>query len=132
MDITLNQSEQVLSLAKAKAHEIGIPVNIVIMDTGGHIKALERMDEAFIGSMDIAVQKAKTAMLFRMNSEQVGEFLKPEAAAYGLENTNGGLLGFAGGMPIKLEGAIIGYIGVSGGAVPQDFSIATAGSIINY
>jgi uncharacterized protein GlcG (DUF336 family) len=82
--------------------------------------------------MDIAVQKAKTAMLFRMNSEQVGEFLKPEAAAYGLENTNGGLLGFAGGMPIKLEGAIIGYIGVSGGAVPQDFSIATAGSIINY
>src|ERR1700754_3311801 len=100
MDITLNQSEQVLSLAKAKANEIGIPVNIVIMDTGGHIKALERMDDAFIGSMDIAVQKAKTAMLFRMNSEQVGEFLKPEAAAYGLGNTNGGLLGFAGGMPI--------------------------------
>ncbi|MGF7039875.1 GlcG/HbpS family heme-binding protein [Mucilaginibacter lappiensis] len=131
MDITLTQSEQVLSLARSKAHEIGVPVNIVIMDTGGHLKALQRMDDAFIGSMDIAIQKAKTAMLFRMNSEQVGEFLKPEAATYGLENTNGGLVGFPGGMPIKLEGKIIGYIGVSGGAVPQDFSIATAGSVIN-
>jgi uncharacterized protein GlcG (DUF336 family) len=130
MNITLTQSEQVLSQAKAKANEIGVPVNIAIMDTTGYLKTLQRMDDAFIGTIDVAIQKAKTAMLFRMNTEQVGEFLKPEAAAYGLENTNGGLVGFAGGMPIKQGGEIIGYIGVSGGAVPQDFSIATAGSII--
>ncbi|MDB5126228.1 heme-binding protein [Mucilaginibacter sp.] len=130
MDITLTQSEQVLSQAKAKANEIGVPVNIAIMDTTGYLKTLQRMDDAFIGTIDVAIQKAKTAMLFRMNTEQVGEFLKPEAAAYGLENTNGGLVGFAGGMPIKQGGKIIGYIGVSGGAIPQDFSIATAGSII--
>jgi uncharacterized protein GlcG (DUF336 family) len=130
MDITLTQSEKVLSQAKAKANEIGVPVNIAIMDTTGYLKTLQRMDDAFIGTIDVAIQKAKTAMLFRMNTEQVGEFLKPEAAAYGLENTNGGLVGFAGGMPIKQGGKIIGYIGVSGGAIPQDFSIATAGSII--
>jgi uncharacterized protein GlcG (DUF336 family) len=130
MDITLTQSEKVLSQAKAKANEIGVPVNIAIMDTTGYLKTLQRMDDAFIGTIDVAIQKAKTAMLFRMNTEQVGEFLKPAAAAYGLENTNGGLVGFAGGMPIKQGGKIIGYIGVSGGAIPQDFSIAAAGSII--
>jgi uncharacterized protein GlcG (DUF336 family) len=88
------------------------------------------MDEAFLGSIDIAIQKAKTSMLFRANSEAVGEFLKPEAAAYGLENTNGGLVGFPGGKPIMNGNEIIGYIGVSGGAVPQDAVIACAGSIL--
>jgi uncharacterized protein GlcG (DUF336 family) len=69
-------------------------------------------------------------MLFGMNSEDVGQFLKPEAATYGLENTNGGLLGFPGGKPIINNEKIIGYIGVSGGTVPQDLLIATAGSHI--
>ncbi len=130
MEITLDQTDEVLRRAKAKAQEIGVPVNIAIMDTGGHLKSLIRMDNALIGSLDIAIQKAKTAMLFRMPSEQVGEFLKPEAAAYGLENTNGGLVGFAGGLPIRENGEIIGYIGVSGGAVPQDAVIAAASSVI--
>jgi uncharacterized protein GlcG (DUF336 family) len=130
MEITLDQTDEVLRRAKAKAQEIGVPVNIAIMDTGGHLKSLQRMDNALIGSLDIAIQKAKTAMLFRMPSEQVGEFLKPEAAAYGLENTNGGLVGFAGGLPVRQNGEIIGYIGVSGGAVPQDAVIAAAGSVI--
>jgi uncharacterized protein GlcG (DUF336 family) len=130
MDITLKQSEQVLTLARAKANEIGVPVNIAIVDNGGHLKALQRMDDALIGSLDVAIKKAKTAMLFRMNSEQVGEFLTPAAAAYGLENTNGGLLGFAGGMPIRSADQIIGYIGISGGAITQDFAIATAGNNI--
>jgi uncharacterized protein GlcG (DUF336 family) len=88
------------------------------------------MDDAFIGSVDIAIRKAKTAMLFRMPSEQLGEFLKPEVAAYGLEHTNGGLVGFAGRLPIKQNGEIIGYIGVSGGAISQDAVIAIAGSVI--
>ncbi len=130
MEITLEQAQRSVYLAQRKAAEIEVPVNIVVLDTGGHIKSFTRMDDAFIGSIDIAMQKAKTAMLFRMNSESVGEFLKPEAAAYGLEYTNGGLAGFPGGRPIRREGRIIGYIGVSGGAVPQDLLIATAGSTI--
>lgn len=130
MEITLQQSERAIELARAKADDIKVPVNIVVLDTGGHLKSFTRMDDAFIGSIDIAIQKAKTAMLFRTSSEVVGEFLKPEAAAYGLENTNGGLVAFPGGKPIIQNKKIIGYIGVSGGAVPQDLLIATAGSNI--
>jgi uncharacterized protein GlcG (DUF336 family) len=128
MEITLSQSERAIQLAKAKADEINVPVNIVVLDTGGHLKSFTRMDQAFLGSIDIAMQKAKTAMLFRTNSEVVGEFLKPGSATYGLENTNGGLVAFPGGRPITYNGEIIGYIGISGGAVPQDLLIATAGS----
>jgi uncharacterized protein GlcG (DUF336 family) len=130
MEITLTQANEILRLAVAKATKLGVPVNIAVMDTGGHLKSFQRMDEALIGSLDIAIQKAKTAMLFRMNSEQVGEFLKPEAAAYGIENTNGGLVGFPGGMPIRRGDQIIGYIGISGGAIAQDAEIAAAGSKI--
>lgn len=128
MDISLQQAQYALQLAQMKADEINVPVNIVVVDTAGHLKAFARMDQAVLGSIDIAMQKAKTSMLFRMSSEAVGEFLKPAANAFGLENTNGGLLGFAGGRPILLNEKIIGYIGVSGGAITQDAVIATAGS----
>jgi uncharacterized protein GlcG (DUF336 family) len=130
MDITLNQAENALTLAQKKSQEIGVPVNIAIMDTGGHLKLLVRMDNALIGSLDIAIQKAKTAMLFRMPSEAVGEFLKPEAHAYGLGNTNGFLVGFAGGLPITSGSEIVGYIGISGGMISQDADISKAGSVI--
>ena len=69
-------------------------------------------------------------MLFRMNSEAVGEFLSPDAHTYGMVNTSGGLVGFKGGMPVKSAGEIVAYIGVSGGSPDQDFEIATAGSEI--
>lgn len=125
MNISLQQAREVIQLALRKAAEIEVPVNIVILDTGGHLKAFERMDGAPIGSIDIALGKAKTSMLFGINSEQVGDYMKPEAGAYGIENTNGGLVGFAGGLPIRHNNNIIGFIGVSGGAVPQDFMIAS-------
>jgi uncharacterized protein GlcG (DUF336 family) len=88
------------------------------------------MDDAFLGSIDIAAGKAKTAMLFRMNSEAVGEFLNPENKTYGMENTSGGLVGFKGGMAVTANGETIAYIGVSGGSPDQDFEIATAGSLV--
>ena len=130
MEITLEHAKAVIEKARHKASEIQVPVNIAVLDTAGYLKSFIRMDDAFLGSIDIAIQKAKTSMLFRTNSEVVGEFLKPEAAAYGLENTNGGLVAFPGGKPILSDNQIVGYIGVSGGAVPQDALIATAGSII--
>lgn len=130
MEITIYQADRAIEFARIKANEINVPVNIAVLDTGGYLKLFVRMDDAFLGSIDISIQKAKTAMLFRTNSEVVGEFLKPEAAAYGLENTNGGLVAFPGGRPIVHAGEIIGYIGISGGAVHQDLSIAIAGSII--
>lgn len=127
MEIKLKETTHLLDAARAKAEELGIAVNIAILDTAGHLKAFERMDDAFLGSIDVALQKAKTAMLFRMNSEDVGKFLEPSAGAYGLINTSGGLVGFRGGIPIKKENAPVGYIGVSGGSPDQDFEVAKAG-----
>jgi len=126
MEITLEQAENLLKKAKEKAREIGIPMNVVILDTAGHLKNFMRMDGALLGSIDIAIKKAKTAMLFRMNSEAVGEWLKPEIGAFGMEASSGGLMGFAGGIPIRDGEEIVGYIGVSGGPVPMDFQVASA------
>lgn len=130
MEITQIQVLQSIDRATSKAVAIGVNANITVLDTAGHLKAFLRMDEAFLGSIDIAMGKAKTAMLFRMNSEEVGAFLNPENKTYGMVQTSGGLVGFKGGMPVKANDAIIGYIGVSGGSPDQDFEIATAGSII--
>jgi uncharacterized protein GlcG (DUF336 family) len=126
MEISTSQALGLLAKAMAKANEIHVAANIVVLDTAGHLKAFIRMDDAFLGSIDIAHGKARTAMLFRMASHEVGEFLKPEANAYGIINTNGGLVGFKGGVPVKIGDLIAAYIGVSGGSPEQDFEIATA------
>jgi uncharacterized protein GlcG (DUF336 family) len=130
MEIKSTQALKLLEQATAKASAMGVDANIAIMDTAGHMKLFYRMDNAFLGSIDIAVQKAKTAMLFRMNSEAVGTFLAPENKAYGMAGTSGGLVAFPGGMPVRSGETIIAYIGVSGGSPDQDFEIATAGSRI--
>lgn len=130
MQITHTQALQSLNLSLNKAKAIGVNANIAILDTGGHLKTFFRMDDAFLGSIDIAMGKAKTAMLFRMNSEGVGEYLNPTMGTYGMINTSGGLVGFRGGMPVKQGEQIIAYIGVSGGSPDQDFEIAHAGSEI--
>ena len=128
MALNITQSEQCVRSAVRKAEQMGVPVHIAILDAGAHLKAFLRMDGAVLGSLDVALKKAKTAVLFEMNSEAVRDYLKPGAAAQGLELTNGMLVTFAGGIPIKsATGEILGAIGVSGGAVPQDFEIATAG-----
>lgn len=128
MEPTQLQAQQAIGQASQKAAAMGVNANIAILDSAGHLKAFLRMDNAFLGSIDIAMGKAKTAMLFRMNSEAVGEFLNPENKTYGMVNTSGGLVGFKGGMPVKSAGHIIAYIGVSGGSPDQDFEIAAAGS----
>lgn len=130
MEITQVQALQVISQAAEKADQLGIRANITVLDAAGHLKSFLRMDTAFLGSIDISMGKAKTAMLFRMNSEAVGEFLNPENHTHGMVNTSGGLVGFKGGMPVMAAGTIVAYIGVSGGSPEQDFQIATAGSAI--
>src|ERR671918_2533017 len=83
-------------------------------------KALRRMDGAVLASIDIAIRKATTAVLFQANSEAVWEYCKPGAPAQGLQLTNGGLAPFGGGIPLKtVDGECVGAVGVSGGAVAQ-------------
>jgi uncharacterized protein GlcG (DUF336 family) len=116
-----------IDAGQSKASELGVPVIIAVLDAGTHLKAFSRMDGAVLGSIDIAIKKARTAVLFACNSEAVWEYCKPGAPAHGLELSNGGLAPFAGGIPLKSPtGELIGAVGVSGGAVPQDFEIAQA------
>jgi uncharacterized protein GlcG (DUF336 family) len=125
--ITLRQAQAVVSAGERKAAAIGVPVIVAVLDAGTHLKAFARMDGAVLGSIDIARRKAHTAVLFQANSEAVWDYCKPGAPAHALELSNGGLAPFAGGIPLRDgSGAMIGAVGVSGGAVDQDFEIAKA------
>jgi uncharacterized protein GlcG (DUF336 family) len=128
MQLTSYQAQTIVDGADAKARELQLPVVIAVLDAGAHLKALRRMDGAVLASIDIAIRKASTAALFQANSEAVWEYCKPGAPAPGLELTNGGLAPFGGGIPLKgPDGAVIGALGVSGGAVSQDVEVAQAG-----
>ncbi len=127
MSITQTQADTTIAAARKAAEAIGVPMNIAVYDDGANIKAFVRMDGAFLGSADIAMSKARTAALFGFNTEALYDFVKPGGTSPGFDRTNGGLIVFAGGIPIKdADGRLIGAVGVSGGAVAQDFEVATA------
>src|SRR4051794_39806567 len=100
--ITTSQAAAVVAAAMARATALGVPVNIAVLDAGAHRKAFSRMDGAVLGSIDVALRKARTAVLFACNSEAVWGYCRPGAAAPSLELSNGGLATFAGGIPLRL------------------------------
>ncbi len=129
MSITIIQAQKMAEAAKDKANEIGVAMNIAIVDEGANIKLFIRMDNALLGSGDIAIKKARTSSLLEMNSGDAGKQSQPGGPLYGIEETNGGLVTFPGGVVIKdRDGKLIGAIGVSGGAVGQDFEVAASGA----
>ncbi len=129
MNITLEQAEQMIAAAKAKAIELGAKMNISVVDAGANILAFARMDGAWLGSADISLKKAKTARFFDMNSGIIGSLSQPGGSLYNIEHSNGGLITFPGGVPvINMAGEIIGAIGVSGSSVENDHMVATAGA----
>ena len=128
MNITLEQAEKVSVAAKAKATAIGVPMNIAIVDEGANLKAFHRMDNAWLGSLDISIKKAKTSRFFDMNTGTIGTLSQPGGPLYQIEHSNGGLISFPGGILLKNNaGHIVGAIGVSGGSVEQDHEVAEAG-----
>jgi uncharacterized protein GlcG (DUF336 family) len=127
MSITHFQADIAIAAAVREATAIGVPMNIAVYDDGANMKAFVRMDGAFLGSADIARNKARTAALFGFNTEALYEFVKPGGTSPGFDRTNGGLIVFAGGIPVHDgQGRLIGAIGVSGGAVAQDYQVAEA------
>jgi len=127
MDIPQALSDAAIAAAATEARSIGVPMNVAVLDAGVNLKAFRRMDGALLESIDIALGEAKTAALFGMNAEAVGEFCKPGGPSPGLENTNGGLVVFGGGAPLHgPEGEVIGAVGVSGGSPAQDAQVAAA------
>jgi uncharacterized protein GlcG (DUF336 family) len=126
--ISSRHADLILEAARVKATELGIAVSVAVMDNGGNLKALSRMDGAWLGSIDVAIKKAKTSALFEMETQTVWQFANPAGQAHGIESTNGGLVTFAAGIPLKSsEGKLLGAIGISGGTVEQDYEIAQAG-----
>jgi uncharacterized protein GlcG (DUF336 family) len=129
MSITLEQAEQLTEAAKAKAKEIGVSMNIAIVDEGANLVSFHRMDNAWLGSVDISIRKAKTARYFDMNTGELGKLSQPGGPLFGIEHSNGGLITFPGGVVLKdASGKIVGAIGVSGGSVEQDHEVASAGA----
>lgn len=123
----LEHAKAIADASEKRAHDMGVPVTIAITDSGGHLMLLRRMDGCLLGSLDIAQSKAKTSVMLRMRTEQVGELSQPGMPLYGIEQSNGGLTPFGGGLPIYKNDRLIGGIGISGGSVEEDIIIATAG-----
>ncbi|HTE33428.1 MAG TPA: heme-binding protein [Chryseolinea sp.] len=129
MNITLVQAEAAIKAAKAKATELNLLMNISLVDSGANLVAFARMDGAWLGSVDISFKKAKTSAWFFMNSGDLGTLSQPGGSLYNIEHSNGGLITFPGGIPIKDEdGKTIGAIGVSGSTVENDLKVAQAGA----
>jgi uncharacterized protein GlcG (DUF336 family) len=128
-DVNLQQAQRILDEAVKKAEEIGTLMNIAVVDAGGNLKAFCRMDGAWLGSIDISIKKARTARFFDMNSGDIGALSQPGGPLYNIEVSNGGLISFPGGIPLRGEGGeVVGGIGVSGSSVENDHTVAEAGA----
>ena len=128
-EITIEQSFAIVKAAYEKAKELGVKMNIAVVDAGANLKAFVRMEDAWLGSIDISIKKAKTARFFDMPTGELGKLSQPGESLYQIEVSNGGLITFPGGIPLKnAEGKIIGAIGVSGSTVDDDHVVAEAGA----
>ena len=128
-DINMQQARAAVDAAREKSMGLGVKMNIAIVDSGTNLKAFARMDDAWLGSIDIAIRKARTARFFDMNTGDLGRLSQPGKDLYNIEHSNGGLITFPGGIPIKNgSGEVIGAIGVSGSTVENDHVVAAAGA----
>ena len=127
--ITLNDARRVIDAAEKKAKEIGQPMNIAVADTGGNLVAHVRMDGAWLGSIDISIKKAFTSRAFDISTKDFAANSQPGQQFFGIHASNDGrVMIFAGGIPLRKDGKVVGAIGVSGGSGDQDHSVAEAGA----
>ncbi len=127
--ITLNDARTIIAAAEKKAADIGQPMNIAVVDQGGNLVAHVRMDGAWIGSIAISIDKAFTARAFDISTKELADLSQPKEQFFGIHTSNGGrIMIFAGGIPLKKGGKVVGAIGVSGGLGKQDQAVAEAGA----
>lgn len=127
--ITLAEAQRVVDAAREQAAGAGQPMNIAVVDAGGNLLAFARMDGAWLGSVDIAINKAFTARAFDIETRELGKLSQPGQDFYGIHVSNGGrVMIFAGGIPLERGGKVVGAIGVSGGTGKQDQATAEAGA----
>jgi uncharacterized protein GlcG (DUF336 family) len=127
--INLNEARKVIAAASKKAQEIHQPMNIAVVDAGGNLLAFERMDGAWLGSIDISIKKAWTSRAFNISTKDLSTVSQPGTDFYGINISNDGkVMIFAGGIPLKQGKDVVGAIGVSGGSGEQDHAVAEAGT----
>src|SRR5258707_7345164 len=127
--ITLKQAKTIIEAAEAKATSIGQPMNIAVVDEGASLIAHVRMDGAWIGSIDISINKAYTSRAFDISTKDLAQHSQSGGQFFGIHVSNSGrIMIFAGGIPLKRDGKVVGAIGVSGGSGQQDHTVAEAGA----
>jgi len=125
--LTLEDAKHMLSAAETKAASLGIPYCVAVVDAGGHLVAFLRQDGALIGSVDLAIDKAATARIFDKKTSDLATLAQSGEPLFGIQESNAGkVVIFGGGVPIALNGAIVGAVGASAGTVEQDIAVAEA------
>ena len=127
--VTLADARKVIAAAEKKAQEIKQPMNVAVVDEGGNLMSHARMDGAWIGSIDISINKAFTSRAFDITTKDLGKNSQPGDQFFGIHVSNHGrIMIFAGGIPLKRGGKVVGAIGVSGGSGEQDQTVAEVGA----
>jgi uncharacterized protein GlcG (DUF336 family) len=127
--ITLDIARQIITAAEKKAHEIGQPMNVAVVDLGGNLISHIRMDGAWLGSIDISIKKAFTSRAFDIETKDLATQSQSGGQFFGIHASNDGkVMIFAGGIPLKHHANVLGAIGVSGGSGEQDHAVAEAGA----
>jgi uncharacterized protein GlcG (DUF336 family) len=127
--MNLEEARKVIAAAEKKAKEIGQPMNIAVADEGGNLVSHVRMDGAWIGSIDISIKKAYTSRAFDITTKDLASHSQSGGQFFGIHASNDGrIMIFAGGIPLKRHGEVVGAIGVSGGTGAQDHAVAEAGA----
>src|ERR1700682_1438419 len=128
--ITLKDARKIIAAAEQKSEKIGQPMNIAVVDEGGNLVAHVRMDGAWIGSIDISINKAFTSRAFDISTKDLAQHSQSGGQFFGIHVSNHGrVMVFAGGIPLKRDGKTVGAIGVSGGSGEQDHTVAEAGAM---
>ena len=127
--LKLEDARRIIAAAQKKAQEIKQPMNVAVCDAGGNLLAFERMEGAWLGSIDISINKAWTSRAFDIATGDLAKHSQSGDQFFGIHVSNGGrVMIFAGGVPLKKGGQVIGAIGVSGGSGEQDQAVADAGA----
>jgi uncharacterized protein GlcG (DUF336 family) len=127
LSLDLADARRLIAAGERKRIEMKIPYNIAVVDAGGGLVAHERMDGAWLGSVDIAINKAWTARAFDMSTDDLSHLAQSGQQGFGINTTNDSrVVIFGGGIPVKRDGMVIGAIGASGGSVKQDVEVAEA------
>ena len=125
--LALSDAKRMLEAGEAKAASIGIAYNIAVFNAGGALVAFTRQDGALIGGIDLAIGKAITARLFDKRTSDLAKMAQPGAPLFGIEQSNSGkVVIFGGGLPVLVNGTIVGAVGASAGTVEQDIAVAEA------